>query len=103
MASPQPSVGNWYRMEGDLFEVVAIDDDDATIEIQYFDGTVEEMDLEDWEAHCTERALEASDPPEDWSGSVDVEPDEGTRSGPRGEEQDLQARPLDGIDIFEAR
>lgn len=103
MASPQPSVGNWYRMEGDLFEVVAIDDDDATIEIQYFDGTVEEMDLEDWEAHCTERALEASDPPEDWSGSVDVEPDEGTRSGPRSEEQDLQARPLDGIDIFEAR
>ncbi|MGH8327740.1 MAG: DUF6763 family protein [Steroidobacteraceae bacterium] len=52
MASPRPIVGHWYRMEGGLFEVVAIDDDDATVEIQYFDGTVEEMDLEDWEAHC---------------------------------------------------
>ncbi|MGB6449194.1 MAG: DUF6763 family protein [Steroidobacteraceae bacterium] len=103
MASPQPSVGSWYRMEGDLFEVVAIDDDDATIEIQYFDGTVEEMDLEDWETHCEERELETIDPPEDWSGSVDVESDEGSRSGPRSDEQDLQARSLDGIDIFEAR
>jgi hypothetical protein len=104
MASPRPSVGSWYRLDGgDLFEVVAIDDDDATIEIQYFDGTVEEMDLEDWEAHCEERALEPADPPEDWSGSVDVEPDEeGTRSDPYGDERDLRASPLDGLDIFEA-
>jgi hypothetical protein len=103
MTSPQPSVGSWYRLEGsELFEVVAIDDDDATIEIQYFDGTVEEMDLEDWEAHCEERALEAADPPEDWSGSVDVEPDEeGTRSDPYSDDHDLRASPLDGLDIFE--
>ncbi len=102
MASPQPSVGNWYRLEGDLFEVVAVDEDDATIEIQYFDGTVEEMDFEDWEAHCEDRALEPVDPPEDWSGSVDVEPEESSRSGPRSGEPDLQARALDGLDIFEA-
>src|SRR5262245_41232301 len=51
MAAPQPSIGDWYRQKegGALFEVVAYDDDDGTIEIQYFDGTVEEMDIEDWD------------------------------------------------------
>ncbi len=104
MASPQPSVGSWYRLDGsELFEVVAFDAEDGTIEIQYFDGTVEEMDVEDWEAHCDERAIEAADPPEDWSGSVDVEPEEeGARSDPRDDERDLRASPLDGLDIFEA-
>jgi DNA/RNA endonuclease YhcR with UshA esterase domain len=104
MAVPQPSVGDWYRLSGgELFEVVAVDDDDGTIEIQYFDGTVEEMDREDWEVQCEERALQPAGPPEDWSGSVDVEPeqDEAARSDPT-EERDLRANPLDGLDIFEA-
>jgi len=39
----------------------------------------------------------------DWSGSVDVEPDEEkTRSDPYGDERDLRASPLEGLDIFEA-
>ena len=50
MATPQPGIGDWYRLDsGSLFEVVAFDADDGTIEIQYFDGTVEEMDVEDWD------------------------------------------------------
>jgi len=104
MASPQPNVGSWYRLEGgELFEVVAIDDDDATVEIQYFDGTVEEMDLDEWNAHCDERALQAADPPEDWSGSVDVEPEEeGARPDPYSEDRDRHASSLDGLDIFDA-
>jgi len=104
MASPQPSVGDWYRLNGgELFEVVAVDDDDGTIEIQYFDGTVEEMDIEDWDAHCDERALESAEPPEDWSGSVDADLDEDTggKSDLYGDERDLRASPLDGIDLFE--
>jgi Family of unknown function (DUF6763) len=103
MTSPKPSVGNWYQLEGERFEVVAIDDDDATIEIQYFDGTVEEMDFEDWEAHCEDKAVEQVDAPEDWSGSVDVDPDEEQPSNPRSAEPDLQALSLDGLDLFEAR
>src|SRR6516165_3368448 len=71
MATPQPGIGDWYRLNGGaLFEVVALDDDDGTIEIQYFDGTVEEMDIEDWEAQWEEGALESAEAPEDWSGSV---------------------------------
>ena len=74
MASPQPSVGDWYRLNGgELFEVVAVDDDDGTIEIQYFDGTVEELDREDWDVQWADGEIESSQEPEDWTGSVDVE------------------------------
>jgi len=101
MATPQPSVGSWYRLAGgETFEIVAIDEEEGTIEVQYFDGTLEEMDLEDWELQSEERGLAPTDPPEDWSGSVDVEPDE---ESPRaGDERDLRASPLEGLDIFEA-
>ena len=50
MATQVPGVGAWYRLNGGPpFEVVALDDDDGTIEVQYVDGTLEELDLEDWE------------------------------------------------------
>lgn len=103
MATPQPGIGDWYRLQGGaLFEVVALDDDDGTIEIQYFDGTVEEMDIEDWETQCEDGALESAEPPEDWSGSVDESgDDEGRGADSFGEERDLRASPLDGIDLFE--
>lgn len=104
MTVPQPGIGSWYRLGGgETFEVVAVDEDDGTIELQYFDGTVEEMDIEDWEAQWEDGTLEAAEPPEDWSGSVDVEPEEeGPRSDPYGDERDLRVGPLEGIDIFEA-
>jgi hypothetical protein len=70
MANPAPVIGEWYRRTGgDSFEVVAIDPDDRTIEIQYFDGTIEELELSDW----FEEPIEATEPPEDWTGSVDVD------------------------------
>jgi len=104
MTAPQPSIGDWYRQKegGALFEVVAFDDDDGTIEIQYFDGTVEEMDIEDWEGQWDDGALESAEPPEDWSGSVDVESDDDALRGADAEgDRDLRASPLDGIDLFE--
>jgi hypothetical protein len=104
MTAPHPGIGDWYRLSGgQLFEVVAVDDDDGTIEIQYFDGTVEEMDVEDWESQWDEGSLETAEAPEDWSGSVDVEGgDEETRgSEALGEDRDLRMSPLDGIDLFE--
>ena len=69
--SPSPVIGEWYRrlVNGALFEVVALDRDDGTVEVQHFDGTVEEFDLESWD----EQEIEEAQPPEDWSGSVDIE------------------------------
>ena len=73
MAKPAPVIGEWFRRAGgDSFEVVAIDRDDHTIEIQYFDGTVEEMELEEWR----EAEIESCEAPEDWTGSLDVEPED---------------------------
>jgi hypothetical protein len=73
MAKPAPVIGEWFRRAGgDSFEIVAIDRDDHTIEIQYFDGTVEEMELEEWR----ESEIETCEAPEDWTGSLDVEPED---------------------------
>ena len=54
-----------------MFEVVAVDELAGTIELQFFDGTVDEADPERWLAMRPRHA----EPPEDWSGSVDVNED----------------------------
>ena len=73
MSNPAPGVGNYYaRSGGDSFEVVAIDRDDSTIELQYFDGTIEELDFDEWR----DEEIVAASPPEDWTGSVDVDPED---------------------------
>lgn len=69
MGIEAPEIGRWYYSPtGSLFEVVAVDDNDGTIEIQYFDGTLDETGPEEW---LTMR-VEAAQAPEDWSGSVDI-------------------------------
>jgi len=68
-----PAVGMWFhRPNGALFEVVAVDEAGGTVEIQYFDGTIDEVDFENWPAML---AAETS-APEDWSGSVDMDPED---------------------------
>jgi hypothetical protein len=103
MATLDPGVGAWFRLNGGVpFEVVAVDDDDGTIEVQYMDGTLEELDREDWQIWCDEGTLEATDASEDWSDSADVEADEGRPQSDRySGDSDLRAGSLDGIDIFD--
>ena len=44
-----PEIGKWFRRpDGALLEVVAVDEDDRTIEIQMFDGTIDEIDATAW-------------------------------------------------------
>ena len=82
-----PEVGHWYahRDKGQLFQVVAFDADDGSVEIQDFDGDVDEVDLDTWFA----LPLDAAEAPEDWTGPVDdVETDDlgyasATEMGPR--------------------
>jgi hypothetical protein len=70
----KPIVGEWYRgTTNELFEVVAIDDHDETIEIQFFDGTVAEVDFDSWNEQQLDDMIETAGPPEDWSGAIDVE------------------------------
>ena len=73
MAIRYPVIGQWFRRpDGTLFEVVAIDEDDRTVEIQQFDGTIDEVDVERW----PELLLTGVSAPEDWSGSVDMDPED---------------------------
>ena len=70
-----PVVGNWYahRDKGALFQVVALDEYAVTVEIHEFDGGLDELDFDEWQALSVDSAAQ----PEDWSGSEDdVEPDE---------------------------
>jgi len=101
--SAQPEIGEWYRIRnGDSFEIVAVDDDDRTVEVQYFDGTVEEFDLDDWEAQRANGDIDSAEAPEDWSGSVDVEGEDEAPAPNSGYEKDQQmAGGLDGLDLFE--
>jgi len=91
MSNPAPVVGKWFAHPGgDSFEVVAIDRDDSTIEIQYFDGTIEELDFDEWR----EEKIEAAEPPEDWTGSLDVDPED--------TENEFDAAPGNGSSPFDA-
>ncbi len=66
---PAPAIGKWYldNVDGQLFEIVAIDEEDGTIEIQFFDGSIEELEIDLW----NEMELTSAAPPEDWSGPFD--------------------------------
>lgn len=69
MSDADPIIGNWYRNQetGNDFEVVALDEDAQTVEIQYFDGELEELDLEIW----YDLPIDPIEAPEDWSGPFD--------------------------------
>ena len=68
-----PIVGKWYEdVERDQqFIVVSIDEDNGVVEVQDFEGEVDEIDLDDWYA----MDLEITEAPEGWSRSID-EPDD---------------------------
>lgn len=63
MSQTQPDIGNWLENidDGTLFEVVAIDDVERTVEVQHLDGTLDEFDLDQWHS----LPLVAAAPPED--------------------------------------
>jgi hypothetical protein len=70
-----PIVGNWYRHldKGQLFRVVAFDQERGTVELQHFDGDIEEIDASAW----FDMEIEPAEAPEDWTGPVDdVETDD---------------------------
>jgi len=65
-----PVIGIWYHNVelNNQFEVIALDEKDLTIEIQEFDGSVDEIDMDTWYL----LNLEISAEPEDLSGALDV-------------------------------
>lgn len=70
-----PIVGMWYKHfdKGEEFEVIAVDDDARMVEIQYYDGNVDEMDFYTWYSS----SIDPIEAPEDQSAPMDnVETDD---------------------------
>ena len=62
-------IGCWYRIpSGPSFEVVAMDMDSETMEIQYYDGAVEEVDFDSW----LEMLATPTPAPNDAAGALDL-------------------------------
>ena len=88
-----PIEDQWYvhAKKGQRFYIVAVNEADGTIEVQHFDGDVEEYSIDDW---C-ELEIELSEPPENWDGPMDFgdQDDLGTGITP-GPQTFHQQRPL---------
>lgn len=95
-------VGDWYRSfgGGPPFEIVAIDLDQECIEIQYFDGAVEEIEFDSW----LEMELQSVAPPEDFSGALDLDRDDyrGSMDMGGGSGREFRGNPLDELDRLDA-
>lgn len=65
-----PLEDQWYAFidKGQCFYIVAIDEDASTIEVQHFDGDLEEYSFDDWR----ELGVELSEAPENWDGALDL-------------------------------
>lgn len=89
-------VGDWFRRgEDPPLEVVAVDPDNETVELQHFDGTVEELDFDSW----LELDFEPTNAPEDYSGAMDMD-----REDFDFDQENLHlddwSNPLDQIDLL---
>jgi hypothetical protein len=104
--SAHPGIGEWFRIHaGDRFQVVAVDDDEGTLEIQYTDGTIEALYLADWEAHAASGDIEQFESTEDWQGSSTFEHDHGDSNFALNHHFDSGAHVaggLDGLDLFDS-
>ncbi len=65
-----PEITAWYQdlVSGQLFRVVAVDEDSGTIEYQMVDGELGEYDTNTWK----QLYLTAAEPPEDWRSPFEL-------------------------------
>ena len=65
-----PRIDQWYahRDKGQRFYVVAVDEENDMVEIQHFDGDLEEFSMEEWRKLKVDLSVE----PENWSGALDI-------------------------------
>lgn len=65
-----PRIDQWYvhHDKGQRFIVTAVDEEDETVEVQHFDGDLEEFSLDDWR----DLDIDLCEEPENWSGALDI-------------------------------
>lgn len=74
MATIRPQVGCWYKEieSGQLFEVVAVDDDSDSVEAQLIDGELSQYDMDSWDL----LNLDIVEEPEDWRNAFELSDDD---------------------------
>lgn len=70
----EPEAGQWYEDldEEETFRVVSLDPDEGLVRIQWLDGEVEDLDLDEW----NELDLELAEEPEGWVDDEDSDEDD---------------------------
>ncbi len=60
----EPVEGSWYQYldKGQKFEVLDVDEENGVVEIQYMDGDIDEINLDEW----YDLEIAEIDEPEDW-------------------------------------
>lgn len=58
----------WHRDKGPGFYVTVIDDEERTIEVQHYDGDIEEYTFLEWR----NLDIELGEEPENWTGAMDI-------------------------------
>lgn len=95
-ANSGPQLEHWYKdlETGQSFRVVAIDDANESIEIQYLNGDIGELDSAAW----LESPIAPIEPPEDWAAPFDdVEIDDLGYSDPDLHERSANELTLDDL------
>jgi hypothetical protein len=89
--STDPIIAQWYHypQKSQKFQVTAIDDHFDTVEVQYFDGTIDEFELTTWYAMEVVNPVGTEMQREDWDAPYDEEMEK-TSAGPRISDQDPQ-------------
>ena len=70
----EPEAGQWYEDldREETFRVTTLDPDEGLVRIQWLDGEIEDLDLDEW----NELDLELADEPEGWVDDEDEDADE---------------------------
>ena len=65
-----PQIDQWYAHldKGQRFYVVDVSEDSGNVELQHFDGDLEELSLDEWR----NLNIMLSEAPENWSGALDI-------------------------------
>lgn len=71
-----PVVGAWYETEdGEVFKVLNFEASSGSVEIEYDDGAVDELDIDEWHELDAEK-VESSDEDEDEDDIEDLDEDD---------------------------
>lgn len=71
MSGYLPTIGQWFQDQSNrqLFEVVATEHDEGTVQIQYLDGEIADLSVESW----AELSLRPAAAPEDWRSAFELD------------------------------